>query len=61
MTGYLYILGTIVFTVYGQLILKWRISKLGFSLDDEGPATSIVSLVKLVLDPCIFSGFCRLL
>ncbi len=23
--GYLYIAGTILFTVYGQLVLKWRI------------------------------------
>nr|BFE90316.1 hypothetical protein GCM10020185_08520 [Pseudomonas brassicacearum subsp. brassicacearum] len=27
--NYIYILATIAFTVYGQLILKWRISKLG--------------------------------
>jgi len=29
MMGYFYILGTIVCTVYGQLILKWRIGKYG--------------------------------
>lgn len=27
--GYIYIFGTIFFTVYGQLILKWRIVQYG--------------------------------
>jgi multidrug transporter EmrE-like cation transporter len=56
MTSYLYILGTISFTVYGQLILKWRISKLEFNLP-EGIFLKIISLFKLVFDPYIFSGF----
>ncbi|HCU01671.1 MAG: EamA-like protein transporter family [Candidatus Moranbacteria bacterium GW2011_GWE1_35_17] len=53
--AYLYILGTIIFTVYGQLILKWRIPFYG-SL----PASffdKILFLFKLLLDPFIFSGF----
>jgi len=29
---YLYILGTILFTVYGQMILKWRITKLNWTM-----------------------------
>ena len=33
--GYFYIFGTIFFTVYGQLILKWRISLLGGSLPND--------------------------
>lgn len=28
-TEYLYILGTILFTVYGQIVLKWQISQAG--------------------------------
>ncbi|WP_080963194.1 EamA family transporter [Pseudomonas fluorescens] len=52
---YLYISATIGFTVYGQLILKWRISQLGplpFEFVDK-----IKFLVGLLLDPAIFSGF----
>lgn len=55
MLGYLYIFGTIVFTVYGQLILKWRINLYG-SLPENGIG-KIIFLVKLLFDPLIFSGF----
>ena len=52
---YLYILATLVFTVYGQLILKWRIAQLG-----QLPAELIDKLkflIGLLFDPAIFSGF----
>lgn len=52
---YLYILATIAFTVYGQLILKWRIAQLGSlppSLWDK-----LKFLLLLLCDPAIFSGF----
>jgi len=55
MIAYLYILGTIIFTVYGQLILKWRIPLYG-----EMPRTlveKVLFLSKLLLDPFILSGF----
>ena len=54
--GYWYILGTLLFTVYGQLILKWRISKLSFQMPD-GLFEKLLGLIKLVFDPFIFSGF----
>jgi uncharacterized membrane protein len=52
---YLYIALTIGFTVYGQLILKWRIA-------DYGPlpvnaVEKLKFLVGLLFDPAIFSGF----
>lgn len=53
--AYLYIFGTIFFTVYGQLILKWRIAKYGIL--PESIFEKILFLVKLLLDPFIFSGF----
>lgn len=53
--GYFYIAGTIIFTVYGQLMLKWRISAYG-ALPD-GFYEKCVFLFKLVFDPYIFSGF----
>jgi drug/metabolite transporter (DMT)-like permease len=52
---YLYILATIGLTVYGQLILKWRIAQLG-SLPLEF-TDKIKFLFGLLLDPAIFSGF----
>ena len=53
--GYFYIFGTIFFTVYGQIVLKWRINDIG-SLP-EGMSDKIFFLVKLLFDPWIFSGF----
>lgn len=58
MFNYLYIFGTILFTVYGQLILKWRISGLGFELDSQASVCQkMMALAKLFLDPFIISGF----
>lgn len=56
MIGYTYIAGTLFFTVYGQLILKWRLSGLSFQLP-EGVLNKLVSLLKIIFDPYIFSGF----
>lgn len=56
MNPYLYILGTIVFTVYGQIVLKWRMSSLQVVLPESG-FDKVVYLVRLLLDPFIFSGF----
>ena len=55
---YLYVIFTILFTVYGQVILKWRISDLNWSLDMTGGiGKMIVSYMKFLFDPLIFSGF----
>ncbi len=52
--NYFYIFITIGFTVYGQLILKWRIVKYGaFPTDILG---KLKFLFTLILDPGIFSG-----
>ena len=51
---FLYIFGTVVFTVYGQLILKWRIVKYG-ELPDL-LSDKIIFLLKAIFDPFIFSG-----
>lgn len=56
MNPYLYIFGTLFFTVYGQIVLKWRLSGLKVILP-EGFLDKIIYLVKLVFDPFIFSGF----
>lgn len=56
MNPYFYILGTLVCTVYGQIILKWRLSGLKVLLP-EGGVDKVFYLVKLLFDPFIFSGF----
>lgn len=55
--GYVYILGTILFTVYGQLVLKWRLGVLGFQLPESGAIDKVVALLKVLFDPFILSGF----
>ena len=53
--GYLYIFGTIAFTVYGQLILKWKIDQQGNL--PEPFMDKIIFLLQLLLNPWIISGF----
>lgn len=53
--GYAYIFGTIMFTVYGQLVLKWKINQYG-SLPDS-IRDKIMFLLQLLLNPWILSGF----
>ncbi|WP_431086523.1 EamA family transporter [Paenibacillus sp. 8b26] len=54
MMGYIYILGTILFTVYGQLAMKWKISFYGSLPASLGE--KVFFLFKLILDPIIFSS-----
>jgi undecaprenyl phosphate-alpha-L-ara4N flippase subunit ArnF len=56
MVGYTYIAGTLLFTVFGQLILKWRLSSISFQLP-EGILNKLFALFKIIFDPYIFSGF----
>jgi drug/metabolite transporter (DMT)-like permease len=51
----LYIVSTVLFTVYGQLILKWRIAQLGAL--PSGGGEKVKFLLVLLLDPVILSGF----
>lgn len=53
--GFLYIFGTIIFTVYGQLILKWRMVKYGPL--PEALIDKLYFLLRLFLDLYIISGF----
>lgn len=54
--GFLYIAGCVFFTVYGQLVLKWRMNLQTQPLPDETTA-KIVYLIKLIIfDPFILSG-----
>lgn len=53
--GYCYIFGCIFFTVYGQLVLKWRLSLRG-AMPAEA-AGKMLFLARAFLDPFILSGF----
>lgn len=53
--NYLYIFATIALTVYGQLILKFRIAKFGAL--PVGTFDKLKFLIALLFDPGIFSGF----
>lgn len=52
---YGYVFATVALTVYGQLVLKWRIADLGAM--PPGFREKIVWLVALCFEPWIFSGF----
>jgi len=52
--GHLYLLGTVVFTVLGQLMIKWRIVQYGAM--PEKPVDKVYFLLKAFLDPYIISG-----
>lgn len=52
---YVYIAGTVVFTVYGQLILKWRLGFHGAMPEELG--AKLLFLLRLFGDFYILSGF----
>ena len=54
-TAYLQVFATLLLTVYGQIIIKSRINLHG-KLPDQ-LSEKFVFLVKLFIDPLIFSGF----
>ena len=57
MKSYLYIASTILFTVYGQIILKWRIKTLNWTMTDGAFIEKIKCYLGLLFDPFILSGF----
>jgi multidrug transporter EmrE-like cation transporter len=52
--GFVYLFSTISLTVYGQLIVKWRVGKAGALPTDIVP--KIRFLTALILDPWILSA-----
>lgn len=55
MTGYAYIAMTIALTVYGQIVLKWQVSKAGAM--PPGLLEKAWFLGGLLLNPWVVSGF----
>jgi undecaprenyl phosphate-alpha-L-ara4N flippase subunit ArnF len=54
---YLYIANTIIFTVYGQMILKWRIKTLNWVMTEGDILDKVKCYLGLLFDPFILSGF----
>ena len=55
MNPYFYIFGTLFFTVYGQIVLKWRLSSINAFIP-EGLNNKIFFFIKMIFDPYLFSG-----
>ena len=53
--SYLYILLTILLTVYGQIVIKWQVLKAGAL--PEATSDKIAFLLQLLLNPWIVSAF----
>ena len=53
--SYLYISITILFTVYGQLVIKWQVLKAGAFPEDTGE--KLWFLLHLLLNPWVISAF----
>jgi len=54
--GIYYVLATLLLTVYGQLMLKWRITTLRWNVPDSN-FEKVKAFTLLIIDPYIFSGF----
>jgi len=54
---YIYIAGTILFTIYGQMMLKWRITKLDWSMTDGSLIERVICYLRLLFDPFVLSAF----
>lgn len=52
--GFIYIFLTILFTVYGQIVLKWRVSLYGqLPLEATG---KILFFLRVLIDPFVITG-----
>ena len=54
MTAYLYIVATLLLTVYGQLIVKWQVNNAGHLPADIGGKVSFVA--RLLVNPWVISA-----
>jgi multidrug transporter EmrE-like cation transporter len=54
--SYIYILGTVLFTVLGQVVIKWRIFQYGRM--PSGNSDKLFFILNLLLDPYIILSIC---
>jgi drug/metabolite transporter (DMT)-like permease len=55
LAGHAYVLTTLFFTVYGQLVLRWQVQDVGHL--PAGATEKLAFLFRLLLNPWIVSGF----
>lgn len=53
--SYFYIFLTIIFTVYGQIVLKWQVIGAGDFPEDY--SDKLLFIMRLLLNPWVISGF----
>lgn len=53
--GYVYVILTIAFTIYGQVVMKWQMSQVGEL--PPGGGEKIAFLLGLMLHPWVFSVY----
>jgi len=53
--GFVYIVLTVMLTVYGQLVLKWQVNLAGQA--PEQVAEKFIFVARLLLSPWVISGF----
>jgi drug/metabolite transporter (DMT)-like permease len=54
LAGFAYVLGSVLFTVYGQIIVKWQVAKAGAL--PAALSERIPFLLSLIFNPWILSG-----
>lgn len=54
--GYIYIFITIIGTVYGQLVIKWRMSMKGQMPDESSIGEKVLFMLNAFMDLWIISG-----
>jgi multidrug transporter EmrE-like cation transporter len=55
--GYLYVFATLACTVYGQVILKWRMRSLNWDMPATGFMDKCKAYLIFLMDPFVLSGF----
>ncbi len=57
LSAWLFIAATILFTVYGQIILKWQMSKVDTTLVSSGLYGKVVFFGGMLLKPWVISAY----
>ena len=53
--SYVYVLCTVLLTVYGQIVIKWQV--LGAGAFPEDPVEKLHFLARLLVNPWVISGY----
>jgi len=53
--GYVYLMCTVLLTIYGQIVMKWQIGKVGAT--PHGTGEKVAFLLTMLLKPWVLSSF----